>query len=69
MVDYLVQNDPFDNKAITFPKLLGVYKKYFRNYTAEIIHEDKQNTLGMIKNSLNKNVHLQILHLTQSKFE
>ena len=39
--DYLLENDPFDEKGITFLKLLEIYKKYLEGYDASLIREDK----------------------------
>jgi len=32
--DYLFENEPFDEKGITFLKLLEIYKKYLKGYNA-----------------------------------
>jgi ABC-type bacteriocin/lantibiotic exporter with double-glycine peptidase domain len=64
--DYLVENEPFDNKGITFAKLLDIYKKYLNAYDAVFIHDDKEGTLEQIKRSLNDNLPLQIMYLTEN---
>jgi len=64
--DYLLEKEPFDEKGITFLKLLEVYKKYLEGYNAVLIREDKENTLKIIKQSLSENLPLQVLHLTEN---
>jgi len=64
--DYLLENDPFDEKGITFFKLLEIYKKYLKGYDAELIKEDKDGTLKIIKQSLKDNIPFQVLHLTEN---
>jgi len=66
--DYLLENEPFDEKGITFPKLMEVYKKYLKGYNAVLIREDKENTLKIIKQSLGENIPLHVLHLTENLF-
>ena len=64
--DYLLENDPFDEKGITFLKLLEIYKKYLEGYDASLIREDKEGTLKIIKQSLSENIPLHVLHLTEN---
>jgi hypothetical protein len=64
--DYLFENEPFDEKGITFFKLLEVYKKYLEGYNATIIREDKEGTVKIIKQSLQEKIPLQVLHLTEN---
>ena len=64
--DYLLENDPFDEKGITFSKLLEIYKKYLEGYDASLIREDKEGTLQIIKQSLSQNIPFQVLHLTEN---
>jgi len=64
--DYLLENYPFDEKGITFFKLLEVYKKYLDGYDAVLIREDKEGTLKIIKQSLQQKIPLQVLHLTEN---
>jgi len=64
--DYLFENEPFDEKGITFFKLLEIYKKYLEGYDASIIKEDKEGTLKIIKQSLKDNIPFQVLHLTEN---
>jgi len=64
--DYLLENEPFDEKGITFSKLLEIYKKYLEGYDASLIREDKDGTLQIIKQNLNQKIPLQILHLTEN---
>jgi len=64
--DFLFENEPFDEKGIVFTKLLEVYKKYLKNYDASLIHEDKERTLEIIRQSLSENIPLQVLHLTEN---
>ncbi len=40
--DYLLENEPFDEKGITFSKLLEIYKKYLEGYDASLIRDDKK---------------------------
>jgi ABC-type bacteriocin/lantibiotic exporter with double-glycine peptidase domain len=46
--DYLLENEPFDEKGITFLKLLEIYKKYLEGYDASLIREDKEGTMKRI---------------------
>lgn len=62
--DYLVDEEPFDERGITFLKLIEIYKKYLKIYKAEIIQEDMDKTLNIIKNSLHNKIPLHILYLT-----
>lgn len=64
--DYLVDNEPFDERGITFVKLMEIYKKYLKKYKAQIIHEDQDKTLDIIKNSLKNKIPLHILYLTNN---
>jgi|GEM_PF-1856341 len=64
--DFLFENELFDEKGITFIKLLEVYGKYLKGYDASLIREDKDGTLELIKRSLRDNLPLQILHLTEN---
>jgi len=64
--DYLLENDPFDEKGITFSRLLEIYRKYLDGYEAALIREDKEGTLKLIKQSLQENIPLQVLHLTEN---
>ena len=64
--DYLLENDPFDEKGITFFKLLEIYRKYLKGYDAALIREDKEGTLKAIQQSLLENIPLHILHLTEN---
>jgi len=64
--DYLFENEPFDEKGITFSKLLEIYKKYLEGYEASLIREDKDGTLRIIKQSLSQNIPFQVLHLTEN---
>jgi ABC-type bacteriocin/lantibiotic exporter with double-glycine peptidase domain len=64
--DYLLENDPFDERGITFFKLLEIYKKYLKGYDASLIREDKEGTLKIIKQSLSENIPLHVLHLTEN---
>jgi len=64
--DYLFENEPLDEKGITFPKLLEIYKKYLEGYDASLIREDKDGTLQIIKQSLSQNIPFQVLHLTEN---
>jgi len=64
--DYLFENEPFDEKGITFLKLLEIYKKYLEGYEATLIKEDKDNTLQIIKQNLSQNIPLHILYLTEN---
>ena len=64
--DYLLENEPFDEKGITFFKLLEIYKKYLEGYDASFIREDKDGTLKIIKQSLGEKIPLQVLHLTEN---
>ena len=61
--DYLLENEPFDEKGITFSKLLEIYKKYLEGYDASLIREDKEGTLQIIKQSLSQNIPFQVLYL------
>ena len=63
--DYLLEYDPFDEKGITFVKLLDIYRKYLKGYDAALLREDKAGTLKAIQQSLRENIPLQILHLTE----
>ena len=67
--DYLFENDPFDQKGITFSGLLVIYKKYLEGYDASLIREDKEGTLKIIKQSLKQNIPFQVLHLTENLFD
>jgi len=64
--DYLFENEPFDEKGITFLKLLEIYKKYLKGYDASLIREDKDSTLQIIKQNLNQNIPFQVLYLTEN---
>jgi ABC-type bacteriocin/lantibiotic exporter with double-glycine peptidase domain len=64
--DYLFENEPFDEKGITFFKLLVIYKKYLEGYDASLIREDKDGTFQIIKQQLNQNIPFQVLHLTEN---
>jgi len=64
--DYLLENEPFDEKGITFSKLLEIYKKYLEGYDASLIREDKEGTLQIIKQSLSQNIPFQVLYLTEN---
>ena len=64
--DYLLKNDPFDEKGITFSKLLEIYKKYLERYDASLVKEDKEGTLRIIKQNLKQNIPFQVLHLTEN---
>jgi len=64
--DYLFESGPFDEKGITFLKLLEIYKKYLKGYDASLVREDKENTLKIIKQNLNEKIPLQVLHLTEN---
>ena len=64
--DYLLENDPFDEKGITFLKLLEIYRKYLNGYDATLIREDQEGTLKAIQQSLRENNPLQVLHLTDN---
>ena len=64
--DYLLENDPFDEKGITFSKLLEIYKKYLKGYDASLIREDKEGTLQIIKQNLVQNIPFQVLHLSEN---
>ena len=64
--DFLLENEPFDEKGITFSKLLEIYKKYLKGYDALLIREDKEGTLQKIKDSLQDNTPLHVLHLTEN---
>jgi len=66
--DYLFENESFDEKGITFFKLLEIYKKYLKGYEASLIREDKEGTLKIIKQSLKENIPFQILYLTENLF-
>ena len=67
--DFLLENEPLDKTGITFSKLTDVYSKYLTKAKAEIIYDNKNNIHEMIIKSLNDNCPLQILHLTQNKFD
>jgi hypothetical protein len=64
--DYLIENEPFDSFGITFMKLMDVYRKYLKKYKAEIIYGDIGKMLEVIKNSLQSNIPLHILYLTEN---
>jgi len=64
--DYLLENEPFDEKGISFSKLLEIYKKYLEGYDASLIREDKDGTLRIIKQSLSQNIPFQVLYLTEN---
>jgi len=64
--DYLVENEPSGAFGITFMKVMEVYKKYLKNYKAEIIYGDREVMLELIKNSLNSNIPLHIQYLTEN---
>jgi len=64
--DYLFENEPFDEKGITFLKLLEIYKKYLEGYGASLIREDKDGTLQIIKQSLSQNIPFHVLYLTEN---
>ena len=64
--DFLLENDPIDEKGITFFKLLDIYKKYLKGYNASLIHEDTDDTLQIIRQSLRKKLPLQVLYLTEN---
>jgi len=64
--DFLFEKEPFDEKGITFPKLLEIYKKYLKGYDASLIREDKDGTLQIIKQSLSQNIPFHILYLTEN---
>jgi len=64
--DYLLENEPFDEKGITFLKLLEIYEKYLEGYDASLIREDRDSTLKIIQQSLGENIPLQVLHLTEN---
>ena len=64
--DFLLENDPIDEKGITFFKLLDIYKKYLKGYNASLVREDKEGTLRIIRESLQDNIPLQVLHLTEN---
>jgi len=64
--DYLLEKEPFDQKGITFFKLLEIYKKYLEGYDALLIRKDNDGTLQIIKQSLSENIPLQVLHLTEN---
>jgi len=64
--DYLLEHDPFDEKGITFSKLLEIYKKYLEGYEASLIREDKDGTMQIIKQSLSQNTPFQVLYLTEN---
>lgn len=64
--EFLLENEPFDEKGITFFKLLEIYKKYLKGYDASLIREDKEVTLRIIKESIQNNTPLQVLHLTEN---
>jgi len=64
--DYLLENEPLDEKGITFSKLLEIYKKYLEGYDASLIREDKEGTLRIIKRNLSQNIPFQVLYLTEN---
>ena len=64
--DFLLENDPFDEKGITFFKLLDIYKKHLKGYDASLMRENKEGTLLKIKESIQKNIPLQVLYLTEN---
>ena len=64
--DFLAKNEPFDEKGITFSKLLEVYKKYLKEHDATLIREDKDDTMTLIRQCLSDNLPLQILYLTEN---
>lgn len=64
--DFLLENEPFDEKGITFSKLSDVYKKHLKEYKAEIIYGDKEKTISIIKESIKENIPLHILYLTKN---
>jgi len=64
--DYLFENEPFDEKGITFTKLLEIFKKHLEGYDASLVHEDKEGTLRIIKQSLSQNIPFQVLYLTEN---
>jgi predicted double-glycine peptidase len=66
--NYLLENELFDENGITFLKLLYIYKKYPKGYDASFIREDKTSTLEILKQNLQENIPLQILHLTEILF-
>jgi hypothetical protein len=63
---YNVFNELFDEKGITFHKLLEIYKKYLQGYDASLIREDKDSTLQIIKQQLSQNIPFQVLYLTEN---
>ncbi len=64
--DFLCEHEPFDEKGIVFTKLLEIYCKYLKEHDAMLIHEDKDTTLEIIKQSLSDKLPLQVLHLTEN---
>jgi ABC-type bacteriocin/lantibiotic exporter with double-glycine peptidase domain len=64
--DYLVENEPFDEKGITFMKLLEIYQKYLKTHDAIFIRENREGTLEQIKQSLRNNLPLQVMYLTEN---
>ncbi len=64
--DFLLENEPFDAPGITFRKLMDVYCKYLKKYKAEIVYGDIEKISEVIKNSLQSNIPLHILYLTDN---
>ena len=64
--DYLVENEPIDEKGITLIKLLEIYKKHLKGFDASIIREDKEGTMEIIRQSLSENIPLQVWYLTEN---
>lgn len=65
--DYLFENEPFDERGITFSKLIEVYTKYLIKFKAEIAQEDIEDTHQLIIESLIAELPIHILHLTPNK--
>jgi hypothetical protein len=64
--DFLVENEPFGETGITFPKLLEVYKKYLPGYEAAIVYGSEDKMREIITSSLQDNTPLHILYLTEN---
>ncbi len=64
--DFLVENEPFDALGITFRKLMEVYSKYLKKYKAEIVYGDIDKMSEVILCSLQSNIPLHILYLTDN---
>lgn len=64
--DYLLLNEPFGEIGITFTRLMEVYKKYLKIYKAEIVYGDNEKMGEIIRNSIQKNIPMHIMYLTEN---